>query len=80
MTPELLKSIGTALELPVRLLHVPPSLLSTAASLLGKQELARKLLGSLQLDIKATCERLDWSPPVRAQEALRAAVRGWRDG
>jgi UDP-N-acetyl-alpha-D-quinovosamine dehydrogenase len=79
-TPELLKGIGAALGRPVRLLRVPPSVLSTTASLLGKHDMARKLLGSLQLDIKPTCERLDWSPPVRAQDALRAAVRGWRDG
>jgi len=40
--------------------------------------MARKLLGSLQLDIRATCERLDWSPPLSVQDALRAAVGGGR--
>jgi nucleoside-diphosphate-sugar epimerase len=75
-TPELLKGIGAGLGRPVRLLPVPPLLLSAAARLLGKQEMARKLLGSLQLDIRATCERLDWSPPLRVQDALRAAVGG----
>ena len=78
--PELLKGIGAALGRRVRLLSVPPSVLATAASLLGKQDMVHKLLGSLQLDIKPTCERLDWSPPLRAQDALRAAVRGWRHG
>jgi UDP-glucose 4-epimerase len=78
--PELLKGIGAALGRPVRLLPLPPSVLATAASLLDKQDMARKLLGSLQLDTKPTCERLDWSPPLRAQDALRAAVRGWRHG
>jgi nucleoside-diphosphate-sugar epimerase len=77
-TPELLKGIGAGLGRPVRLLPVPPVLLSAAAGLLGKQEMARKLLGSLQLDISATCERLDWSPPLRVQDALRAAVGGNR--
>jgi nucleoside-diphosphate-sugar epimerase len=75
-TPELLKGIGAGLGRPVRLLPVPPLLLSAAARLLGKQEMARKLLGSLQLDIRATCQRLDWSPPLRVQDALRAAVGG----
>jgi hypothetical protein len=41
---------------------------------------ARKLLGSLQLDIKPTCARLDWSPPLSAHDALRAAVSDWPDG
>jgi hypothetical protein len=74
------QGIGAALGRRVRLLSVPPSALATAASLLGKQDMVHKLLGSLQLDIKPTCERLDWSPPLRAQDALRAAVRGWRHG
>ena len=77
-TPELLKGIGTGLGRPVRLLPVPPVLLAAAAGLLGKQEMARKLLGSLQLDIKPTCERLDWLPPLRVQDALHAAVGGGR--
>lgn len=67
-TPELLGAIGPALGRGVRLLPVPPSLLSTAASLVGKQEMARKLPGSLQLDIKPTL--------VAAALSTRGPARG----
>jgi nucleoside-diphosphate-sugar epimerase len=78
-TPQLLSAIGRALGRPARLLPVPPPLLAAAASLFGKRDMARKLLGSLQLDLSQTRARLDWSPPVRAEQALREAVRSLRD-
>ena len=77
-TPELLSAIGRALGRPARLLPVPPPLLAAAASLFGKQDMARKLLGSLQLDLSQTRARLDWSPPVTAEQALRDTVRSLR--
>jgi nucleoside-diphosphate-sugar epimerase len=77
-TPQLLSAIGRALGRPARLLPVPPPLLA-AASLFGKRDMARKLLGSLQLDLSQTRARLDWSPPVRPEQALREAVRSRRD-
>jgi len=76
-TPQLLNAIGRALGRPARLLSCPPRLLSAAATLIGKRELARKLLGSLQLDIRPTQERLNWSPPVATSEALEQTVRGF---
>jgi nucleoside-diphosphate-sugar epimerase len=76
-TPQLLNAIGRALGRPTRLLPCPPRLLSTAATLIGKRELARKLLGSLQLDIRPTRERLNWSPPVATSVALEQTVRGF---
>ena len=78
-TPQLLSAIGRALGRPARLLPVPPPLLAAAASLFGKRDMARKLLGSLQLDLSQTRARLDWSPPVKAEQALREAVRSLRD-
>ncbi len=74
-TPQLLTAIGRGLGRPARLLPCPPRLLSAAATLIGKREMARKLLGSLQLDIRPTQARLDWSPPVAAIEALEQTAR-----
>jgi len=74
-TPQLLKGIGDALGRPARLLPFPPSLLAATASVLGKADVARKVLGSLQLDISQTRAQLHWSPPIRASQALRDAVR-----
>src|SRR5262249_60404713 len=79
-TPQLLKGIGDALGRPARLLPFPPAVLAAAASALGKADVARKLLGSLQLDVSQTRARLNWSPPLPAGQALRDTVRSLQRG
>jgi len=74
-TAELVSSVAEAMGRSVRLIPVPVSLLSLAATLLGKQEVARRLLGSLQVDISKTREVLGWEPPVSVKEGLRRCVR-----
>jgi nucleoside-diphosphate-sugar epimerase len=69
-TTELLKRMGGALGKPTRLLPVPSSLLQFGAKLLGKQDIAQRLLGNLQLDISHTKEILGWAPPVSVDEGL----------
>jgi nucleoside-diphosphate-sugar epimerase len=61
-TTELLYRLGTALGKPARLLPVPATLIEFAATLAGKQEIAQRLLGNLQVDISMTKETLDWEP------------------
>jgi nucleoside-diphosphate-sugar epimerase len=70
-TSELLRRMGVALGKPARLLPVPSWLLEQGARLLGKQALAQRLCGSLQVDISKTRELLGWTPPVSVDEALR---------
>ncbi|WP_324730738.1 UDP-glucose 4-epimerase family protein [Pseudomonas paeninsulae] len=70
-TTELLRRMGVALGKPARLLPVPSRLLEAGAAMLGKQALAQRLCGSLQVDISKTRELLNWSPPVSVDEALR---------
>lgn len=70
-TTELLRRMGVALGKPVHLLPVPSRLLEVGAAMLGKQALAQRLCGSLQVDISKTHELLGWSPPVGVDEALR---------
>lgn len=74
-TSDLLRRMGDALGKPARLLPVPSRLLETGALMLGKQALAQRLCGSLQVDISKTRELLGWSPPVGVDQALlRTAV------
>lgn len=73
-TTQLLKRMGIAMNRSVRLLPVPTGLLGLMASLLGKKGMAQSLLGSLQLDIRNTCEVLNWNPPISIDEGLRRAV------
>jgi nucleoside-diphosphate-sugar epimerase len=69
-TSELLRRMGVALGKPARLLPVTSRLLEQGARLLGKQALAQRLCGSLQVDISKTRELLSWTPPVSVDEAL----------
>lgn len=70
-TTELLRGVGKAMGRPARLIPVPAGLLELGATLLGKRAVAQRLLGSLQVDISKTCERLDWKPPFTVEQGLR---------
>jgi UDP-glucose 4-epimerase len=71
---ELVRLIAQAMEKKVLLLPVPTPLMHFAARLLGASALTDRLLGSLQVDITNTRERLDWAPVVQPQEAIRKTV------
>ena len=70
-TPDLLRRLGVALGTPARLIDVPPAMLSAAAWLTGKRDLARRLLGNLQVDAAKARAVLDWAPEVTVDEALK---------
>jgi len=74
-TSELLRRMGSALGKPARLLPVPSRLLEVGAGMLGKQALAQRLCGSLQVDIGKTRELLNWTPPLSVDEALRKTAK-----
>lgn len=75
-TADLLRRMGLAMGKPARLFPVPPSLLQAGASMLGKGDVARRLLGNLQVDITHTRETLGWTPPIGVDEGLRRAAAG----
>ncbi|WP_081602033.1 MULTISPECIES: SDR family oxidoreductase [unclassified Thioalkalivibrio] len=73
-TAGLLRKVGDALERPARLVPVSVWMLRAGATALGKREMARRLLGSLQVDASKAREVLGWVPPVSLDEGLRRAV------
>ena len=73
-TTDLLRRVAAAMDRRARLLPVPPSLLRAGARAVGRGEMARRLLDSLQVDISHTRETLGWEPPVSVDEGLRRAV------
>ncbi|MFP8835085.1 UDP-glucose 4-epimerase family protein [Hydrogenophaga sp. XSHU_21] len=77
-TADLLRRLGKAMGRPARLFPVPPALLQAGADLLGKGDVAQRLLGNLQVDISHTRETLGWTPPITVDEGLRRAVAGLR--
>ncbi len=74
-TTVLLRKLGDALDIPVRLFSIPSALLEIAASLSGQRASVRRLTRSLQLDITSTRELLGWNPPVSVEQGLRRAVQ-----
>lgn len=74
-TTELLRRLGQALGRPARLLPVPPRLLEAAARLLGRRDIARRLCGSLQVDIDKNRRLLGWTPPHSVDSALQRTAR-----
>ncbi|WP_338476763.1 SDR family oxidoreductase [Pseudomonas khavaziana] len=78
-TTELLKRMGEALETPVRLIPVPAWLLLSGAALLGRKDVARRLCGSLQVDISKTRSLLGWTPPLTVAQALSKTARSFQE-
>lgn len=62
-TPELIRRLAKALELPARLWSVPLSMLRWIGSVAGKQVMIDRLLGSLQVNSSKIRKELDWCPP-----------------
>ena len=71
--------MGQAMGRPAHLIPVPTSWLKLAATMVGKQDVAQRLCGSLQVDIEKTRRLLSWTPPLSLDEGLRRAARVGRD-
>ncbi len=78
-TTELIRRLARAMGRPARLIPVPATVLMAGATLLGKRKTVARLCGSLQVDITKTRTRLNWSPPVTVDDALRATTRHFLD-
>jgi len=77
-TPELVRRIAAALGRAPRLVSVPPTLLRGAARLLGRGDVADRLLGSLVVSDARLRERTGWRPPHTMDEGLRETARWYR--
>lgn len=70
-TAKLLERMALALGCTSMLMSVPAALITLGARLIGRSDVAQRLCGSLQVDIKKTKDLLSWSPPVSVDEGLR---------
>jgi len=73
-TTALIQRMGQAIGRPARLLPVPVFLLHLGATVLGKRDVAQRVLGNLQVNIDHTQATLGWSPPITVEEGLRRAA------
>ncbi|SOZ13903.1 UDP-glucose 4-epimerase [Cupriavidus taiwanensis] len=74
-TAELIRVIAKGVGRRPRLIAVPPSWMLLAARALGKQDAARRVLGSLQVDSSALTRQLGWRAPYRIEDKLAEAAR-----
>ncbi|MNM64497.1 GDP-6-deoxy-D-mannose reductase [compost metagenome] len=78
-TTQLLRKIALALGRTARLVPIPASVLRGVATLLGRKALSNRLCGSLQVDISKTRSLLGWTPPVSADDALKATAQHFQE-
>jgi len=70
-TTQLLKKVAKAFDKKSLLIPVPVSVMTLAAKLVGKADVANRLFGSLQVDSSKARERLGWKPVVTMDEQLK---------
>lgn len=73
-TTSLLRRVAIAMGQRSLLLPVPPVVLRLGARVLGRPEVAQRLLGSLQIDMTFTQETLAWNPPMSVDDELRRTI------
>ncbi|MEQ9544801.1 MAG: NAD-dependent epimerase/dehydratase family protein [Marinobacter sp.] len=73
-TTDLLNGVAEAMGKHARLIPIPTSLLMLGARAIGKEAMAQRLLGSLQLDISKARDVLGWEPPVSVKQGLDLTV------
>ncbi|MFT5926891.1 MAG: nucleoside-diphosphate-sugar epimerase [Candidatus Azotimanducaceae bacterium] len=74
-TRGLIEEMAKALGCPIRLLPFPVGVMQLAAQIIGKGDVARRVLGSLQVDINKNRELLGWVPSVSVAEGLKVALQ-----
>ena len=73
-TTELLRRIAHALDSSAFLVPFPESWLKLLAAMVGKSDVAQRLCGSLQVDIRKTKRLLRWTPSISLDEGLKRVV------
>lgn len=76
-TTELIRRLAAGMGKRARLVPVPAAALTAAARLVGKGDVAHRLVSSLQVDISKTRNLLGWSPPITAERALTETARNF---
>lgn len=78
-TTALLSRLGLAMGKPARLIPVPEWLINAGATMVGKQAVAKRLCGSLQVDISHTSAILDWYPPFGVDQSLEKTSQAFHE-
>ncbi len=77
-TTELFRRLAQALGRPCWVMPVPATMLKLAATMLGRRDVADRLIDSLQVDCSRTREMLGWAPPISVDDGLRQTARSFQ--
>ncbi|VVO86800.1 N-acetyl-alpha-D-glucosaminyl-diphospho-ditrans, octacis-undecaprenol 4-epimerase [Pseudomonas fluorescens] len=75
---EIVTLLSRGMEKRVRLIAIPPRILSLGATLLGRRTMYEQLCGSLVIDSSKSRSALGWIPVVSPQQALFEAGRKFK--
>jgi nucleoside-diphosphate-sugar epimerase len=70
-TVDLLQKVAKVFGKRSLLIPVPVWLMTLAAKLIGKEDMANRLFGSLQVDNSKACDLLGWKPLITMDEQLK---------
>lgn len=74
-TATMLDEIASGLGVENKALPVSPTLIKIGAKLVGKEHIAQRLCGSLQVDISNTKELMNWQPKISTSEAIQSTAK-----
>ncbi|WP_296404583.1 hybrid nucleoside-diphosphate sugar epimerase/sugar transferase [Psychrobacter sp.] len=77
-TAIMLEDIASGLEVNNRALPIPPVLIYVGASIIGKKHIARRLCGSLQVDISKSKKKLNWQPKCGTHESIKETAKSYK--
>ncbi|MGQ0681321.1 NAD-dependent epimerase/dehydratase family protein [Bradyrhizobium sp.] len=77
-TTELYRRLARALGRQCWVMPVPTSLLKLGATMLGRRDVANRLIDSLQVDCSKTREILGWVPRIDVDDGLQRTARSFQ--
>ena len=78
-TPELIRSLASAMNKTAFLFPFPLGILQTMAKLMGKSGAAQRLLNSLTIDISKIKRELAWAPPISVTTGMLATASWFKE-
>jgi nucleoside-diphosphate-sugar epimerase len=70
-TLEILNLISGSIDVPLKVFNVSPNILAGGMAALGMKNHAKRLIGSLQVDITKTKNYLGWTPPISVFDGFK---------
>lgn len=77
-TPELVRRVASALGKQASLFPFPPHFLRIVGAVIGKADLADRLVGSLRVDGARIRRELGWAPPFSLEQGLLETAKSFR--